>query len=79
MGERTTTRLSPVNIGRMTSAKVATDAARMRAVEALMTILSHLEENPVGEQVHWGHAGSEASMANELVSIANRLNGHTEG
>ena len=74
-----TDRVQPASIRSMTDAAAAAQLGRDKAAEALRSILASLER-PVDPRAarDWGFAGDEVRNANELVAIANRLNGHTE-
>lgn len=72
-------RLEQVNISRMTDAAEAERVSREKAMEAISSIVNSLQSGSAPAKLHWGHAGSMAGWANELVSIANRINGSSEG
>lgn len=72
-------RIEQVSIRSETDAMKAAQLGRAKALEALRSIVASLEQ-PIDPKAQrdWGYAGDEARTANELVLIANRLNGHTE-
>lgn len=73
-------RIQPASIRSMTDPLAAAQVGRDKAIEAVRMILASLEK-PIDPRASkdWGFAGDEVRNANELVSLANRMNGHEEG